>query len=190
VALTVATRLAHENGFHEENAQLVCAADKLATLRSFRLESISGDVDGKPVAQTKALLSGEVRGTSIEWTWGERKRRRAAVLPLVANWALFDAVQRLGLDEKPIEFTVLDDGDVLKPAQRLVYVGRTSVEVAGGANLPLRCWEQTGYGVLPAHYWVDGKSRLLFAIAGQKAFLYDPDARNHAARRGKGGKKA
>jgi hypothetical protein len=34
---------------------------------------------------------------------------------------------------------------------------------------------------------VDGKSRLLFAIAGQKAFLYDPDARNHA---GKGGKKA
>jgi hypothetical protein len=179
-ALTVSTRLEHVNGQQEENMKLLCAADKLGPLRSIQIESISSDSDGKPVAATKASISGHVRGESVEWTRAGRKRSVRIAPPLVANWALFDALQRLAPDQtKPIEFTLLDDGDLIKPAQRLAYLGKTSVKVAGGTSLPLHCWEQTGYGVLPTHYWVDGKGRLLFAIAGQKAFLYDPDARNN-----------
>jgi len=185
--LTVATKLAHVNGLQEQNAKLQCAADALGSLRSIQLESVSSGLDGQLVAATKLAIGGQVRGGSIEWTRAGRKRSAPAPPPLVANWALFDAVQRLAPDlNKSFEFTLLDDGDLIKPAQRLVYVGQTTVQAAGGASLSLHCWEQTGYGVLPIHYWVDGKGRLLFAIAGQKAFLYDPEARNNARGRNRG----
>jgi hypothetical protein len=192
-ALTVATKLAHVNGFQEQNVKLQCAADALGSLRSMQLESVSSGLDGQLVAAAKLAIGGQVRGGFIEWTRAGRKRIAPAPPPVVANWALFDTVQRLTPDlNKSFEFTLLDDGDLIKPAQRLVYVGQTTVQAAGGANLSLHCWEQTGYGVLPTHYWVDGKGRLLFAIAGQKAFLYDPEARNNARgrNRGAGRKKA
>ncbi|MCL4403029.1 MAG: hypothetical protein M1436_10290, partial [Acidobacteria bacterium] len=184
VELTVATRLEHSNGRQEENAKLVCAADALGSLRSLQLDSISSDAGGKPVEATRGAVRCEVRGKTIEWTHGGKKRSTPVAPPVVANWALFDAVQRLAPDEaKPIGFTLIDDGDLVKPAQRLVYRGKESVPVAGGENLSLHWWEQTGYGILPTHYWVDGKGRLLFAVAGQKAFLYDAEARNHVAAR-------
>ena len=187
-ALTVATRLAHFNGYQEQSAKLVCAADQLGSLRSVQLESISGGLDGQPVAATKVSATARVRGESIEWIRGARKRSARAAPPLASNWGLFDAVQRLTPNEKkPIEFTLLDDGDVIKPGQRLIHIGKTSVKVAAGATLALQCWEQTGYGVLPTHYWVDSKNRLLFAIAGQKAYLYDPNARNNITARRKRG---
>lgn len=182
--LAVTTRLEQTNGQQEENAKLVCAADALGSLRSLQLDSISSDASGKVVEATRGSLRCEVHGKTIEWTRAGRKRSASATPPVVANWALFDAVQRLAQQEsKPIEFTLLDDGDLVKPAQRLVYRGKESVKAAGGASLSLNWWEQTGYGILPTHYWVDGSGRLLFAISGQKAFLYDPDARNHMAAR-------
>ena len=186
-ALTIATRLAHVNGFQEQNAKLQCAADVLGSLRSIQVESVSGGLDGRPVAAAKLAIGGQVRGGFIEWTRAGGKRSAPAAPPLVANWALFDAVQRLTPDSnKFYEFTLLDDGDLVKPAQRLLYIGQTTVQATGGASLSLHCWEQTGHGSLPTHYWVDAKGRLLFAIAGQKAFLYDPGARNKARGRSRG----
>ena len=55
--------------------------------------------------------------------------------------------------------------------------------MAGGAALALDCWEHTGYGVLPTHYWLDSRRRLLFAVAGQRAYLYDPGPRQNPAGR-------
>lgn len=180
----VTTQLEQTNGQQDENVKLVCAADALGSLRSLQLDSISSDASGKVVEATRGSLRCEVHGKTIEWTRAGRKRSAPATPPVVANWALFDAVQRLAPKEsKPIEFTLIDDGDLVKPAQRLVYRGKESVKVAGGTSLSLDWWEQTGYGILPTHYWVDGSGRLLFAISGQKAFLYDPDARNHVAAR-------
>lgn len=189
VALTVATRFAHSNGYQEETAKLSCGADRLGSLRSIEIESVLGGQDNAPVAATRMAASGVVRGASIEWTRGGRKRTVPAPPPLVASWSLLEAVGRMKPGEKPVEFTLLDNGDLVKPAQRLLYAGKTEVKVAGGASLALDCWEQTGYGVLPAHYWVDAQHRLLFAVAGQKAYLYDPDARKTAGARTRGRKK-
>ena len=187
--LSVATLLHQTNGTQEETAKLTCAADSLGTLRSLQLESISSDAQGTQVEATKGSVRCEVRGKAVEFTRGGRKRSAPVTPPVVANWALFDAVQRLAPKEgKPVEFTLIDDGDLVKPAQRLIYRGKESVSVAGGAKLSLDWWEQTGYGILPSHYWVDSNGRLLFAISGQKAFLYDPEARTHLAARKRGRK--
>jgi hypothetical protein len=178
-ALTVATEFTSDNGRQEETAKLLSAADKFGSLRSIQAESVTSDVAGAPIPSLKIALSGQVRDGSIEWTRAGRKRTARAAAPVVSNWALFDAVQRLKPDgEQPLAFTLVDDGDVVKPGQRVTYAGKTQVKVAGGAGLSLDCWEQTGYGIIPIHYWVDAQHRLLFAIAGQKAFLFDPGARN------------
>jgi hypothetical protein len=183
VVLASATKLWQMNGFEEQSVTLDCAAGVPAPVRAVKIESVSD--------ATRIAFSGSVRGGSIEWTRAGSKRSTPAPAPLVADWALFDAVQQLKPDARPLEFTLLDDGDLVKPAQRLLYAGETTVQTGGGA-LALKCWEQTGYGVLPAHYWVDAQGRLLFAIAGQKAYLYDPEARSHAEARNRtrGRKKA
>jgi len=183
-ALKVVTRIAHLNGYQEQNAALECAADALSSLRSLELESVSGTPEGQPLPATRTSLRVEVRGSAVEFTRGTRRRTARAAPPVVASWGLLDALQRLPPDQpKTLEFTLLDDGDLLKPAQRLTYAGKTSVQAAGGAGLALHCWEQTGYGVLPTHYWADAQGRLLFAVAGQRAFLFDPAARQNAAGR-------
>lgn len=186
-AMKVATRIAHFNGYQEQNAALECAADTLSSLRSLELESVSGTPEGQPLPATKTSARVQVRGSAVEFARGARKRTARAAPPVVASWGLFDALQRLSPDQpKALEFTLLDDGDLLKPAQRLTYAGKTSIQVAGGAGLALDCWEQTGYGVLPTHYWMDAQGRLLFAVAGQRAFLYEPEARQNAAGRRRG----
>ena len=177
-ALKVTTRVAHSNGYQQQSAALDCAADALSSLRSLDLESVSGTSEGQPVPATKASVRVQVRGGAVEFARGARRRTARAAPPVVASWGLFDALPRLSPEQaKTLEFTLLDDGDLLIPAQRLTYVGKASVQAAGGAGLTLDCWEQTGYGVLPTHYWLDAHGRLLFAVAGQRAYLYDPGAR-------------
>jgi hypothetical protein len=183
-ALKVATRIAHLNGYQQQSVALECAADLLSSLRWLELESVSGTPEGQPLPVTKTSVRVEVRGSTVEFARGTRRRTARAAPPVVASWGLLEALQRLSPDQpKALEFTLLDDGDLLKPAQRLTYAGETSVQVAGGAGLALHCWEQIGYGVLPTHYWRDAQGRLLFAVAGQRAYLYDPDARQNSAGR-------
>jgi hypothetical protein len=183
-ALKVATRVAHLNGYQQQSAELGCAADTLSSLRWLTLESVSGTPEGTPVPATRTSVRVEVRGGAVQFTRGERRRSARAAPPVVASWGLMEALQRLS-PEPPsaLEFTLLDDGDLLKPAQRVTYAGKTSIQAAGGAGLTLHCWEHTGYGMLPAHYWRDAQGRLLFVVAGQRAYLYDPAAREHAAGR-------
>jgi hypothetical protein len=184
--LKVATRIAHANGYQQQSAALECEGDPLSSLRSLELESVSGTPEGQPLPATKISARVLVRGSTVEFARGARRRTARAAPPVVASWGLLDALQRLSPDQpKALEFTLLDDGDLLKPVQRLTYAGKTSIQGAGGAGLALDCWEHTGYGVLPTHYWVDAQGRLLFAVAGQRAFLYDPEARQHAAGRGR-----
>ena len=95
VALTVATRFAHSNGYQEETAKLSCGADRLGSLRSIEIESVLGGQDNAPVAATRMAASGVVRGASIEWTRGGRKRTVPAPPPLVASWSLLEAVGRM-----------------------------------------------------------------------------------------------
>jgi hypothetical protein len=177
-SLAVTTRLNQSNGVQEQIAALRYAPDLSGSLNTIQIKSRTQTRTGEDVPAAGITIDGVLRGSNLEFTRAGKRRAMQVRVPLVANFTLFDTVQRLEPGEtKPLEFTLLDDGDIVKPGQRLLWIGSQTGAVSGGLRLTLDCWEQTGYGVLPAHYWVDGRRRLLFAIAGQKGFFYDDSAR-------------
>jgi hypothetical protein len=161
-------------------AKILCAADLLCTPKSWQVESAFLGVSGQPMAATRLTLSAAVKGSVIESQSGKRRRQTKAPLPFTSNWSLFEAIQRLpGSGMTPLRFALLEDLDLVKPNQRLSFCGKTTVSVAGGKHLELSGYEQTGDGVLPFHYWVDEQRRLLFALSGTRAYIWDPEARKH-----------
>jgi hypothetical protein len=58
-----------------------------------------------------------------------------------------------------LRFDILQNGLVIKPDQALRYSGQIQIPVAGG-TAAMDCYAQTGYGILPTHYLVDGQGRV------------------------------
>ncbi|MHC4203705.1 MAG: hypothetical protein ACYSTT_03585 [Planctomycetota bacterium] len=58
-----------------------------------------------------------------------------------------------------LHFDMLQNGLVIKPNQTLHYSGRIQIPVAH-RNAAMDCYVQTGYGILPTHYLVDGHGRM------------------------------
>ena len=99
---------------------------------------------------------------------------------LTSNWSLLDALQRLAADDtQPLTFDMLEELDLLKPNQRLVRRHATEVELAG-QPVRLEGFEQTGRGILPYAYWRDDQSRLLLAVGGMRACLWDASVLSEA----------
>jgi hypothetical protein len=161
-------------------AEILCAPDLLCTPKSWRVESMIVDAAGKPVQASRLAYSATAKGGVIEFQFGNRKRQRKAPLPFTSNWSLFDAVQRMpGKDMQPLRFTLLEDLDLVKLNQRLLSCEPSAVKAAGGKQLTLRCFEQTGDGILPFRYWLNEQGRLLLALSGTRAYVWDPEARKH-----------
>lgn len=180
IVLDVRSAVTQSTGaVHHTSAKLLCAPDALCSPRSWQLESALLDAAGSLVASTRLTQSGTVHNDTIQSQLGNWKRARKVPLPFTSNWSLFDAVQRAPGAGAPVQqFALLEDLDLLKPRQRLSFLEKITATVAGGKQLPLDCYEQTGEGVLPFHYWVDAGRRILFALSGTRAYLYDPQARS------------
>lgn len=58
-----------------------------------------------------------------------------------------------------LHFEMLQNGLVIKPNQTLHHCGRIQIPVAQG-NAAMDCYVQTGYGILPTNYLVDGRGRV------------------------------
>ena len=156
-------------------AQVSCLADTLGTPVSWKLNSVSLDTNRKPVEVTRVEERADVTDGRIV-----REGRSAGNIELpgayTSNWSLFDAVQRLGGKPiEPIEFDMIEDLDLLKPAQRLTYWGTVEVEL-GGRPVKLTGYRQIGRGILPYHYWLDESGRLILAHGGLRGFIFNPQA--------------
>jgi hypothetical protein len=183
IALTVESAIAQSTGAVQQiKAKIQCAADALATPKSWELESSFLDSSGRPVAAVRLTETARVSKGSIESQFGRAKGTRKLPLPFTSNWSLFEAVQRLpGPDAAALRFALLEDLDLIKPNQRLSFAEKTSVSVAGGRDLALKGYERIGEGALPYRYWVDDQHRLLFALTGPRAYVYDAEARGKIA---------
>jgi len=160
----------------QTNAQLDCAADPLASPRSWKIESVLLDAEGRPIELSRVNESATVKNGTIEVKAGDKTLTRTVPSPFTTNWSLFDAVQRLsGKDAKPLEFALLEDLDLVKENQRLSYWQDAQIEL-GGKTIALHGYQQIGAGILPYQYWVDDQHRLLFAISGVRAYILDPKA--------------
>lgn len=157
------------------SARLTCATNGLSTPRRWDLKTQILDPQRQPVEYTPNTETGEVANGVIRRR-GARERTIPEPAAWTCNWSLFDAVQRLpGNDVEPLTFTMLEELELLKPNQRLAY--RETVELKfGDRSTRLHCFEQIGTGILPYHYWLDDRRRLLFAVGGLRAFLFDPTA--------------
>jgi hypothetical protein len=150
-------------------------ADVLATPRSWQLNATVLDENDEPMAITLVEQSGRVGDGWVEIT-GPKTRRHDLQGPMTANWTLWDAVQRLAGGTPPQEaFIMVEDMDLLKPAQTLVFAGEIDIELSG-QSLHLRGYRQLGEGILPYHYWLDDAGRCIWAYGGRKGFLFHPDA--------------
>ncbi len=156
-------------------AQISSLNDTLATPVSWRLTSVSLDAKRKPVEVTRVKERARVSDGRIV-----REGRRAGNLELpgayTSNWSLFDAVQRLGGDPiEPVDFDMIEDFDLFKPAQRLTYCGTTEAEL-GGRTVKLTGYRQIGRGILPYHYWLDESGRLILAHGALRGYVFNPEA--------------
>lgn len=154
------------------SAVIACKDDLLSTPLSWKLDWAASDRKGNPVEYARNQLSGQLsRGSIVQR--GEKVRRTKAPADLTSNWSLIDAVQRLPFDTKPISFCMLDDMELVKPNQVLSPGPEVEVEL-GGRQVRLHSFVQIGDGILPYSYWLDDNHRLLLAIGGLCAYLYDP----------------
>jgi len=166
--------LGHHPAIHTTTARLKCAADALCTPRSWQIEAQTLTVDMKPFARSRVAESASVRGQTIAITRGGRRLERRLPTPFTSDFSLFDAVQRLPKEKtRPMAFALLQDLDQVKEGQRLSYRERIRFEV-GGKELALHCYQQIGQGILPYRYYVDARGRLLVAISGIQAYIFDP----------------
>ncbi|MCF6358909.1 MAG: sulfatase-like hydrolase/transferase [Draconibacterium sp.] len=96
----------------------------------------------------------------------------------ISNFTLFDAVQRMsvqGIDH--LDFTLLDELDKVKTKHSIVFSEETTIRFAG-ATQKVRCYEETGRGLLPWKYYVDTQGRMLLAISGMRVYILYPGIEN------------
>lgn len=155
-------------------AEVICAPDALLTPRTWTLKvgwkagPLSGmATDGMPQTRT-----GRADGKGLVFQ-ANKERRAPAPAQWTGFWNLFAALPRLPFDAKSVlTFDLFEDLELHKPTQRLAYVGQQAVALSG-RTFDLHVFEQTGCGVLPWRWWLDGQHRVLLAAGGRRAYLLD-----------------
>ena len=157
-------------------ATIHCAADRLTTPREWELNTAILDRSGQTVAGTAIRRTGKESGGKIVFQ-GRAERSVAAPAHFTSNWSLFDALQRLPAKAaEPLAFDLFEELELLKPKHTLKY--RQSVELElGGRKVRLHGYEEIGEGILPCAWWLDDQRRVVMAVGGLRAFLWDPAAR-------------
>jgi hypothetical protein len=156
-------------------AEIECHDDDLVSCRAWRVvEQLWRRHE--PVAQTRVERSGEVDGArGVIRRTGRPELSFAPGRSLTTDWALIDAVQRLGSrNEDPPVFDLLEDLDAHRPDQRLAPLPPCEVEL-GGESVTLHGFSRLGRGVLPWHYYLDASGRLLMALGALTALVRTTD---------------
>lgn len=153
------------------HAEIICATDRLATPTKWELRSA-------PLEETPAsgFTETAVYRSGIVTRSGRVQRKLAMPGPYTSNWSLMEAVQRLPFTEfAPLDFEMLEDLDERKPGQSLKPAGEFTLDLAS-KPVRLHAFRQIGRGILPIHYWVDDRHRLLAVSGGLRGFVWGPAA--------------
>ena len=173
LSVSQATRQ-NDGSLYRVEATIESAADRLATPRQWRWSAGISDASGN----FDRLTRHDGQGSFTDGRLVVNQRAQVNVpAQVTSNWSLFDAVRRMPFGEKQVdEFGMLEELQLLKGGQKLRYREGLVVELPT-KTLKMHCFEQTGSGILPYHYWLDDESRLLLAVGGLRAFVYDESIR-------------
>ena len=148
-------RTAGKGRVHLLDGEVRGATDELATPREWR---VSGDAAG-------------ARGARLRSTWNGSTVKMSGKLS--HQWSLLDAVQRMPQKPFPkLSFQYLTYDGTLLPGHTLAYRGAVEIETGQG-QLRLHGYEQLGVGILPWIYYTGDSGRLLIAVSGLEAWLFD-----------------
>jgi len=163
---------------NETQVQLVCADNILASPRRWTLRNTILDEKQVVVPQTEIHQSGEIRGTTLHLCYAGQSVQRQVPEQVSCNWSLWDAIQRLWqvprYNGPSMKFALLEELDLLKLDQCIDYCGPVKKQI-NGKTISLHCFQHVGRGLLPYHYYLDSQGRLLLAIGGERAYIYDPN---------------
>lgn len=145
------------NRLHTIYGEVLCAADQPATPRRWTCAAESPAAHG-------AVLRSSHSGAGLKA--GE----------IVSHeWSLLDAIQRLPPgDFRKMSFRLLTYDGRLLPDHTLEYRGALDLPVAGKA-VRLHGYEHLGAGILPWIYYRAESGRLLVAVSGLQAWVYEGD---------------
>jgi hypothetical protein len=171
--LTVEQSVTQSSGVvHETDVTIDFVADALSTPQSWEIDAVIVDASN-PIERTRVSRSAVVVGGEIRETVGGSEFVRPAPTTFTSNWSLFDAAQRLsGASTSPLEFDLLEDLDLLKESQELVF-RETRLFDVNGQTLSLTGYEMIGRGVLPLQLWLDDQRRPLFVFSGVCAYIVE-----------------
>lgn len=140
-------------------ARIVCAADDLNSLRSWQVLTYSRSPSGDKVPLSEMNETGENRVGQIQAKGGKHQYGFAASHPVVSQWTVLDFLIRRATENTSVTFDLLQDLSLFKANQTLVFDGNVEVTVKGGRRVELDSFAQTGEGILPVHYMLDGQGR-------------------------------
>lgn len=163
-------------------AEIDCARDALLTPRRWSLSVrwLSGPLADLRPGEINQTRSGRADGKDLVFR-AIKERRSPAPEQWTGFWNLFAAVPHLPFEAASVlSFDLFEDLELHKPGQRLAYIGPQSVAL-GGRALGLHVFEQTGRGVLPWRWWLDGQHRVLLAAGGRRAYLLNAPQKGGAA---------
>jgi len=141
-------------------AEIVCNADPLHSIRSWRLKSHEVGRNGQVDPLSKLAEDGRCENGKIRIESGRDHCDRTATHPVVTQWHVPGLLMRSADRNLRVTFDLLRDASLLKPNQVLAYDGQVDVPVKGGRTLVLESYAQTGEGILPTHYLLDEKRRV------------------------------
>jgi len=146
-------------------ARIFCSDSPVAALKHWDAEWSCQGVAGKLSYTNRER--GAVLPDCVDVTSSGNSERIELRRPLTCLWTLMDAVRRLPAEAGwRQEFDLYMDLSSLRRNQTLSFAGRGTVVAAGGP-LEMRFYRQTGEGIEPIHYAVDGQQRTLFVTQGQ-----------------------
>lgn len=155
---------------HHVAAQMICQADELATPISWKLQTTIVREDGSAVPDAASQCEGRCKGGIITYADGRKLYADKPLTAWTSNFSIIEAVQRLAKLDRPAEFTMIEFFDVRKDGQRLSFLGKQEVELAG-QKVQLTGYAQVGDGILPIAYWLDQQQRLRFVVSGLRGMI-------------------
>ena len=173
----IAQRVVYAGGIvHTISARVVCKSEMLLPLESWEFESRITRTDGTASPDLDLNIQCGITHGVLHRTINGQDSELPATVPIMADWTLFAAVQRLPFAViEPAVFDLADGLSVVKRNHAISFCEK-HVERLEASGLELRSFYQIGSGTLPYEYWLDPKHRLIAAITGNRAYLLDDGA--------------
>ncbi|MCK5174306.1 MAG: hypothetical protein KAR47_13010 [Planctomycetes bacterium] len=176
-SLSVFQKIVHQDAAVVlSKAEMSCATDRSATLRSWKMSSRFLDHDEKIVGELTDEQDGRVKGGAIRIKTSSGTFDRKTGGPVTSDWDMFEAVQRMEFDvSRPVRFNLLEGLTLNKGEQKLRYRGIYTFK-SGDGRQTLHWFTQIGHGVLPYDYYLDRYHRLVLVITGPRSYILDDNA--------------